>query len=121
MGYFSRESVELEYEFVDKSYPTPQMQLRWRLEDLEAKLEEMSRGGHCGYDSCGKIPVNELLVTDVGYISDVNDIMLAIEMAKQELAIMYAGDENNDIIEIQRDIKVSAAYKADTSHMSKTA
>lgn len=43
MGYYSELAIDDTYR-EDHSYPSPELQLKWRIEDLRNRLEDISRG-----------------------------------------------------------------------------
>lgn len=45
MGYFSELAIDAKYD-EDRSYPSPSQQLKWRIEDLVCRLEEISEGNY---------------------------------------------------------------------------
>lgn len=90
MGYFSNLSLEKEeqYSYKDHSYPSPEMQLEMRIEDLFCRLEELQHG--CFDKSIFDYGDCRLSRTDLEYalpesISSVDDIITAIALAKLKL------------------------------------
>ena len=45
MGYYSELSIEGTYH-EGHSYPSPELQLKWRIEDLRSRLEDISTGNY---------------------------------------------------------------------------
>ena len=45
MGYYSNLAIEGTYH-EDHSYPSPELQLKWRIEDLRSRLEDISTGNY---------------------------------------------------------------------------
>lgn len=45
MGYYSELAIESTYH-EDHSYPSPELQLKWRIEDLRCRLEDISAGNY---------------------------------------------------------------------------
>ena len=86
MGYFSEmATIEPDYE-EDHSYPTPELQLIWRLEDLERRLEELNSGmGIKKFGDCrlSKQEVEYALPED---LSEIEDIVYAIDVAREKLS-----------------------------------
>ena len=86
MGYFSMLQLELDEE--DNSYPSPEQQLFWRLEDLKNRLQVLNKKGasyRSGY---------YLLDDDVKYalpedLHCVYYVERAIELAKRDLKNNY--------------------------------
>lgn len=78
MGYFSNIAIDKEEQatYEDHSYPSPEMQLQWRIEDLFNRLEELHHGRYnqetVDYSDC------RLSRTDIEYalpehLSNVDD------------------------------------------------
>ena len=45
MGYYSNLAIEGTY-YEDHSYPSLELQLKWRIEDLRSRLEDISTGNY---------------------------------------------------------------------------
>ena len=45
MGYFSNLAIDCLGDYEDNSYPSPERQLLWRLDDLKDRLEELIAEG----------------------------------------------------------------------------
>lgn len=92
MGYYSELAIEGTYR-EDYSYPSPEMQLRWRIEDLKSRLEDIS-GGNYGvtahYYIGGQYSKDDLDYALPEYFSRASDIMAAISIAEEKLALMEA-------------------------------
>lgn len=92
MGYYSESAIEENYR-EDHSYPSPEMQLRWRIEDLQSRLEDIA-GGKYGvtahyYMGC-RYTKEDLVYAPPEYFSRASDIMTAISIAEEKLALMEA-------------------------------
>ena len=86
MGYYSELAIEDTY-CKDYSYPSPEMQLRWRIEDLKSRLEDIS-GGSYGvtahyYMGC-RFSKEGLAYAPPEYFSRVSDIMTAISIVEEK-------------------------------------
>lgn len=97
MGYYSELTIEDTYH-EDYSYPSPEMQLRWRIEDLQSRLEDIA-GDNYGvtahyYMGC-RYSKEDLAYAPPEYFSRASDIMTAISIAEEKLALMKA--EKSDI------------------------
>lgn len=97
MGYYSELAIEDAYR-EDYSYPSPEMQLRWRIEDLKSRLADIA-GGSYGvtahyYIDC-RFSKEDLAYTPPEYFSRASDITTAISIAEEKLAVMEA--EESDI------------------------
>lgn len=108
MGYFSDLAIEKEEQavFVDHSYPSPEMQLQWRIEDLFNRLEELHHGGYnqetFDYSDC------RLSRTDIEYalpehLSSVDDIITAIAIAKHKLQRAFSEDQYEETNVTEKD------------------
>lgn len=84
MGYFSRLALSSEY-VEDRSYPSPQMQLALRIEDLESRLSELSENLH-NHNDGSRLSLQEIKYADPKFFSRAEDIIKAIEAAKCELS-----------------------------------
>lgn len=94
MGYYSELAIEDTCR-EDYSYPSPEMQLRWRIEDLESRLEDIV-GGSCGitahyYMGC-RFSKEDLAYAPPEYFSRASDIITAISIAEEKLIAMEAAE-----------------------------
>lgn len=97
MGYYSELAIENTYR-EDYSYPSPEMQLRWRIEDLKSRLEDIAGGNYdvtAHYYMGCRFSKDDLAYTPPEYFSRASDIMIAITIAEEKLAVMEA--EESDI------------------------
>ena len=97
MGYYSELVIEDSY-CENYSYPPPEMQLRWRIEDLKSRLEDIV-GGSYGvtahyYMGC-RFSKEDLAYAPPECFSRASDIMTAISIAEEKLTVMEA--EESDI------------------------
>ncbi len=72
----------------DTSYPSPERELLWRLEDLQSRLRGLAEGGagiSCYRSSTGLCD-DDIHYAPPGYLTSVEDVARAIEMAKRDLA-----------------------------------
>ena len=89
MGYFSNLAAhEVLYDH-DHSYTPPEMQLLWRLEDLEERLHELTtqRTGRRDEGAC--FSESNLRYVLPGQFLSVSDVQKAIELAVSDLAERY--------------------------------
>ena len=89
MGYFSDYAIELSRRCrEDHSYSSPKQQLRWRYEDLTARLREVQ---HQRYSRSGgrSFPDDELKYVLPEELCEVSQIERAIELAALELYKKY--------------------------------
>lgn len=108
MGYFSNLAIEKEEQavFEDHSYPSPEIQLQWRIEDLFNRLEELHHG-RCNqetfvYSDC------RLSRTDIEYalpehLTNVDDIITAIAIAKYKLQRAFAEEQSEETNVMEKD------------------
>ena len=92
MGYYSELAIEDTY-CEDYSYPSPEMQLRWRIEDLKIRLEDIVRGSYgvtAHYYMGCRFSKENLAYAPPEYFSRVSDIMTAISITEENLALMEA-------------------------------
>ncbi|MED9914103.1 MAG: hypothetical protein UE499_04235 [Acutalibacteraceae bacterium] len=94
MGYYSELAIEDTCR-EDYSYPSPEMQLRWRIEDLESRLEDIV-GGSYGitahyYMGC-RFSKEDLAYAPPEYFSRASDIITAISIAEEKLIAMEAAE-----------------------------
>lgn len=94
MGYYSELAIEDTCR-EDYSYPSPEMQLRWRIEDLKSRLEDIV-GGSYGitahyYMGC-RFSKEDLAYASPEYFSRASDIITAISIAEEKLIAMEAAE-----------------------------
>lgn len=94
MGYYSELAIDDTYH-EDYSYPSPELQLKWRIEDLRSRLEDVSKGkygiiAHCytGF----RYSKDDLSYTPPEYFFRESDIMDAITIAEEKLALIEADE-----------------------------
>lgn len=92
MGYYSELAIDDTYR-EDHSYPSPKLQLKWRIEDLRSRLENISKGkygiiAHCytGF----RYSKDDLSYAPPEYFCRESDIMDAITIAEEKLALIEA-------------------------------
>ena len=101
MGYYSELAIEDAYHEA-RSYPSPELQLKWRIEDLQSRLVDISMGhygitAHC-FMGC-RFSRDDLAYTPPEFFSRVSDIMDALAIAEDRLAAMEAEEAENREIE----------------------
>lgn len=102
MGYYSDLAIEGTYH-EDHSYPSPELQLKWRIEDLRSRLEDISTGnyGVTAHSFMGcRFSRDDLAYTPPEYFSRESDIMDALAIAEESLAAMEA--EEAELREIEK-------------------
>lgn len=98
MGYFSDLAIEKEEQavFFDHSYLSPEMLLQWRIEDLFNRLEELHHGRYnqetVDYRNC-RLSRTDIEYALPEYLSNVDDIITAIAIAKYKLQRTFSEDQ----------------------------
>lgn len=88
MGYFSdlaQKYIEFDY---DRSYPSPEEQLLWRLDDLNYKLEELTEKD-APYRVWERLTDNDIRYAIPEYFETIADVERAIELALEDLKNKY--------------------------------
>ncbi len=103
MGYFSELAIDNPYH-EDHSAPSPELQLKWRIEDLWNRFDEISTGKQrittahylmgCSYSK------DDLAFTPPELFSKGSDVMEAIAIAEERMASIEA--EKADIREVEK-------------------
>ena len=84
MGYYSNlllERMEIDY---DMSYPTPEKQLLWRLDDLYDRLDALIGDG-ASYIGDSYLDDSDIRYALPNYFQNISDVERAIELAMNEL------------------------------------
>lgn len=84
MGYYSNLSLERMESDYDRSCPTPEMQLLWRLDDLYDRLDVLIEDG-VSYIGDGHLDDNDIRYAIPSYFQNVYNVERAIELALDEL------------------------------------
>ena len=88
MGYFSdlaQKYIDFDY---DRSYPSPEEQLLWRLDDLNYKLEELTEKD-APYRGWERLTDNDIRYAIPEYFENIADVERAIELAFEDLKNKY--------------------------------
>lgn len=72
----------------DRSYPAPEMQLLWRLDDLQDRLEELT-AADAPYKDGYRYSDNDIRYAPTEHLFDISKVERAIELAKDELVNKY--------------------------------
>ena len=106
MGYFSSLASAYEEEYDDYSYPSPESQLKWRLEDLYSRLEEIKEGNIPRHliDEGLRLTDDEIRYAIPEYFVRASDVDRAIDLTISDLKFKYNIDidshfENAPILE----------------------
>lgn len=108
MEYFSNLAIEKEEQavFEDHSYPSPEIQLQWRIEDLFNRLEELQHGGYnqetFDYSDC-RLSRTDIEYTLPEHLSDVDDIITSIAIAKHKLQRDFYEDQYEETNALEKD------------------
>ena len=91
MGYFSSLALDYEEEYEDYSYPSPDRQLKWRLEDLYSRLEEIDGGNIPRHliDEGLRLTDDEIRYAIPEYFVRASDVERAIELTISDLKSKY--------------------------------
>ena len=89
MGYFSNLAAQYVPYNHDHSYTPPEMQLLWRLEDLEERLHELTTQRTGKRDEGVCFSESNLRYVLPGQFLSVSDVQKAIEIAVNDLAERY--------------------------------
>ncbi len=92
MGCFSNFAVDLLMdEKEDHSYPSPERQLLWRLDDLKDRLEDLINKG-ASYRSGYIYTEDDIRYALPEHLDDICKVERAIELAKEDLLYKYGID-----------------------------
>lgn len=91
MGCFSSLALEYENDYEDYSYPSPECQLKWRIEDLYSRLEEISEGNIPRHliDEGLRLTDDEIRYAIPEYFVRASDVERAIELAISDMKSKY--------------------------------
>ena len=89
MGYFS--NFKIDYDDTDNSYPSPDRQLIWRLEDLQSRLEDLKENGEPRryYDEGLRLTDDDIRYAIPEYFVRIVDVVRAIDLAISDLRLKY--------------------------------
>ena len=92
MGYFS--NFKIDYDEEDNSYPSPDRQLMWRLEDLQSRLEELQENGEPRryYDEGLRLTDDDIRYAIPEYFVRIVDVERAIDLVIRDLELKYGID-----------------------------
>ena len=87
MGYYTNLAAEFLDENIDYSYPSPERELFWRMDDLESRLEELrGKNGYCENHITVPDDIRYALPKHLGTIPEVKR---ALEFARNDLKDKY--------------------------------
>ena len=87
MGYYTNLAAEFLDEDSDYSYPSPEMELFWRMDDLESRLEKL-RGKNACYESHITVP-DEIRYALPEHLGTISEVKRALEFAINDLRDTY--------------------------------
>ena len=108
MGYFSELDINNTC-YEDHSYPSPEMELRWRIEDLRNRLDEITNGEYgitAHYFMGCQFSKDNLAFAPPEYFSRASDIIDAIAIAEEKLAMSDYEESENAIRDILIEIDI---------------
>ena len=90
MGYYSHLSLAQDFfgNGPDISFPTPVEVMRWKIQDLETRLNELQE--HSLGNSFARISKDQLPWVLPEHMNSVSDVIKAIELAQHSLAVEEA-------------------------------
>lgn len=83
MGYYTNLAAEFLNEDSDYSYPSPERELFWRMDDLESRLEELRSKNGC-YESHITVP-DDIRYALPEHLGTISEVKRAIEFARNDL------------------------------------
>ena len=87
MGYYTNLAAAFLNEDSDYSYPSPERELFWRMDDLESRLEELRTKNAC-YESYVTVP-DDIRYALPEHLGTISEVKRAIEFAKNDLRNKY--------------------------------
>ena len=87
MGYYTNLAAAFLNEDSDYSYPSPERELFWRMDDLESRLEELRIKNAC-YESHITVP-DDIRYALPEHLGTISEVKRAIEFAKNDLRNKY--------------------------------
>ena len=87
MGYYTNLAAAFLNEDSDYSYPSPERELFWRMDDLELRLEELRSKNAC-YESHITVP-DDIRYDLPEHLGTISEVKRAIEFAKNDLRNKY--------------------------------
>ena len=87
MGYYTNLAAAFLDGDSDYSYPSPERELFWRMDDLESRLEELRSKNAC-YESHVTVP-DDIRYALPEHLGTVSEVERAIEFARNDLRDKY--------------------------------
>lgn len=103
MGYFL--NLKIDYD-EDDSYPSPDRQLMWRLEDLQSRLEELQENGEPPrYKDDGlRLTDDDIRYAIPEYFMRIADVERAIDLTISDLRFKYNIEDVEENIDEEQNI-----------------
>ena len=87
MGYYTNLAAAFLNEDSDYSYPSPERELFWRMDDLESRLEELrGKNGYC--ESHITVP-DDIRYALPEHLDTISEVKRALEFARNDLREKY--------------------------------
>ena len=87
MGYYTNLAAAFLNEDSDYSYPSPERELFWRMDDLESRLEELRIKNAC-YESHITVP-DDIRYALPEHLGTISEVKMALEFAKHDMRDKY--------------------------------
>ena len=87
MGYYTNLAMSFLGEDSDYSYPSPERELFWRMDDLESRLEELRSKNGC-YESHITV-LDDIRYALPEHLGTISEVKRAIEFARNDLRDKY--------------------------------
>ena len=87
MGYYTNLAAAFRDEDSDYGYPSPEMELFWRMDDLESRLEELRIKNAC-YESHITVP-DDIRYALPEHLCTISEVKRALEFARNDLREKY--------------------------------
>ena len=87
MGYYTNLAAAFLNEDSDYSYPSPERELFWRMDDLELRLEELRSKNAC-YESHITVP-DDIRYALPEHLGTISEVKRALEFARNDLRDKY--------------------------------
>ena len=87
MGYYTNLAMSFLGEDSDYSYPSPERELFWRMDDLESRLEELRSKNGC-YESHITVP-DDIRYALPEHLGTISEVKRALEFARNDLRDKY--------------------------------
>lgn len=114
MGYFSNMAIDM-CDGKDHSYPSPEQQLLWRLDDLKDRLEELI-AADCPYRSGYIYTEDDIRYALSEHLDDICKVERAIELTKADLLEKYGINLCEEIEDNNESNSLENAYNVENDY-----